>query len=136
MAAALVSMSLQTYSQVRGVAQGILTAMLKRHPNLAPGVLPTYLGVLSGRDSPAPAEAWQDPEAALQRCVATTVPVIGQASGQQQDISPAGDPRAAAADVLCPARAAAVRSCLPPKPSAVMPAATLPAVLSPACSAE
>ena len=92
MVAALVGMSLQTYSQVRGVAQATLAAVLKRHPSLAPGVLPTYLGVLSGLASPGPAEAWQDSEAALQRCVEGAVPAMARGSRQQQDISPAGEP--------------------------------------------
>ena len=93
MVAALVSMSLQTYSQVRGMAQATLAAVLKRHPSLAPGVLPTYLGVLSGQPSPGPAEAWQDSEAALQRCVDSAVPAMARGSRQQQDISPAGEAR-------------------------------------------
>ena len=90
MVAALAAMSLQNYSQVRTMAQATLATVLKRHPGLAPGVLPLYLGVISGLEGREPRAAWEDSEAALQLVVDATVPAMGQGSGQKQDISPAG----------------------------------------------
>ena len=64
--AALVDLSVHSYRHVRASAIAHISTALKRLPLLAPGVMPAYLGILASQPAADPAQAWQDPDAALQ----------------------------------------------------------------------